>query len=83
MTITISPSLEGQVRAKAAAIGVPVEAYVEQLIQEDGWSEIEAATPDETGAELPAIRSAVMEGLEQVERGEARPARDVFAALRA
>ena len=83
MTITISPSLEGKVREKAAAEGVSVDAYVEQLIHDDGWGELEAATPDDTRADLADIRSAVSEGLAQIERGEGRPAREVFAELRA
>ena len=83
MTITISPSLEGKVRGKAAAEGVSVDTYVEQLIHEDGWSELEADTPGETSGDLEEIRSAVSEGLAQIERGEGRPAREVFAELRA
>jgi hypothetical protein len=84
MTITISAELEAQIKEKAKAEGITVEAYVERLIREDGaWAESLEEPLDETGTEGDAIRVAVSEGLAQAERGEGKPARDVFAGLRA
>ncbi len=70
MKITISAELEAQLEQKASAEGLTVEAYVERLIREDD-------------AEFDEIRAAVSEGLAQAERGEGKPAREVFAELRA
>ena len=42
MTITIPPELEGQVRARAKAEGLTVEAYIEHLIQGHEWAEFSA-----------------------------------------
>ena len=78
MTITISPDVESRAREKAAFAGLSVEAYVEQLILEDEWPH-----SDEDDPEFEEIRAAVMEGLDQFERGEGRPAEEVFAELRA
>jgi hypothetical protein len=84
MTITISAELEAQMNAKAKAEGLTVEAYVERLIREDSvWVESMEEPLDETSAEYDEIRAAVSEGLAQAERGEGKPARDVFAELRA
>jgi hypothetical protein len=84
MTITISAELEAQMKEKAKAEGLTVEAYVERLIREDAaWVESMEEPLDETGAEDDEIRVAVSEGLAQAERGEGKPARDVFAGLRA
>ena len=82
MTITIDSEFEEQVRRKARAQGITVENYIERLIREDsGWEHLEDPI-EETDPEFEEIRAAVMEGLGEVERGDARPARDVFAELR-
>jgi hypothetical protein len=84
MTITISADLEAQMKEKAKAEGLTVEAYVERLIREDAaWAETMEAPLNETDTEHDEIRAAVSEGLAQAERGEGKPARDVFAGLRA
>lgn len=84
MTITISAELEAQMREKAKAEGITIEAYIERLVREDGaWIESMEEPLDETGAEYREIRAAVSEGLAQAERGEGKPAREVFAGLRA
>ena len=83
MAILISPNLEAQARQKARAEGLTTEAYVERLIREDeDWHELSEETIDETTAESAEIRAAVQEGLAQAERGEGRPAEEVFADLR-
>ena len=86
MTITISPGLEEQVQGQARAEGVPVEAYIERLIRENlqfGRVDADAATIDKSDPEFAEIHAAVTEGLEEFERGEGRPARTVFAEMRA
>ena len=84
MTITISSQLETHVREKAQAQGLSVEAYIEQLVRDDEWTAEEPLDVlDETDPEYVEIRAAVREGLEQAERGEGRPADEVFAELRA
>jgi predicted transcriptional regulator len=84
MTITIPPELETHVRHKAQAAGVSIETYIEQLIREDDeWSEASEGPLDENDPNAADIRAAVREGLEQAERGEGRPAEEVFAELRA
>ena len=84
MTITIPPELEAEVRNKAQAEGISVAAYVERLIREDEeWTEQSAEPLDDGGPDFADIRAAVMEGLEQAERGEGAPAEEVFAELRA
>ena len=83
MTIRISSQLETHVREKALAQGLSVGAYVEQLIRDDERTGEEPLDPlDETDPEYAEIRAAVGEGLEQAERGEGRPADEVFAELR-
>ena len=83
MTITISVELEAQIKEKAKVEGITVEAYVERLIREDAaWVESMEEPLHETGTECDEIRAAVSEGLAQAERGEGKPARDVFAGLR-
>ncbi len=79
MTITLSSDVEAKAREKAAAAGVSVESYIAHLIVEDQWQEIE----DDLGDEDAETYAAVMEGLEQIERGEFRPAEEVFAEIRA
>jgi hypothetical protein len=84
VTITISAELDAQMKEKAKAAGLTVEAYVERLIREDAaWAKTVEAPLDETDTEYDEIRAAVSEGLAQAERGEGKPARDVFAGLRA
>jgi len=84
MNIEISRELEADVQAKAHAEGVSVNAYVERLIREDqDWGEHLEPQLDEADPEYADIRVSVMEGLDQAERGEARPAEVVFAELRA
>jgi hypothetical protein len=84
MTVTIAPQLEAQVRDKARAEGVTVETYIEQLIREDEEWTAESEEPlHENDPEFAEIQAAVGEGLEQAERGEGRPAEEVFAELRA
>lgn len=83
MAILISPDLEAQVRRKASAEGLTTEAYVERLILEDeDWRLLPDEPFDETAEETREIRAAVQEGLAQAERGEGRPAQEVFAELR-
>jgi predicted transcriptional regulator len=84
MTITIAPQLEAHVRDKARAEGVTVETYIEQLIREDEeWTAESEGRLHENDQEFAEIHAAVREGLEQAERGEGRPAEEVFAELRA
>jgi len=82
MAITIPETIEAQAREKAAAEGLTVEAYVAQLIVDDGWSEFTEDIPMDD-AELAEVRSAIADSVEQMERGEARPAEEVIAELRA
>jgi predicted transcriptional regulator len=84
MTITIPSELEVAVRNKAEVEGLSIEAYVERLIREDEQFEEQFEEPlDDKDPEFVDIRAAVLEGLEQAERGESRPAEEVFAELRA
>lgn len=83
MTIAISAQLTAQLQQKATAEGLTVEAYVERLIREDAaWAETTEESLQETNPEFDEIRAAVSEGLAQAERGEGKPAREVFAELR-
>lgn len=84
MTITIAPELEAKVREKAMAEGVSVEQYVATLIEEDHpATEISEPALQADDPEFEQIRAAIMEGLEQAQRGESRPAEQVFSELRA
>ena len=84
MKITVSAELEAQLQHKATAEGLTVEAYVERLIGEDNaWAETTEEALQETDPEFDEIRAAVSEGLAQAERGEGKPAREVFAEIRA
>jgi predicted transcriptional regulator len=84
MKITISTELEAQLQQNAAAEGLTVDAYVERLIREaSAWEETTEEPLQETDPEFDEIRAAVSEGLAQAERGEGKPAREVFAELRA
>lgn len=83
MKITISAELEAQLQQKAIAEELTVEAYVERLIREDAaWVETTEEPLQETDSEFDEIRAAVSEGSAQAERGEGKPAREVFAELR-
>jgi hypothetical protein len=79
MTVTVSPNVEAQAREKAAAEGISVEAYVAKLILEDLWMEFENDSAEED-PEFVDIHSAVMEGLEQIDRGGETGPRSVFLA---
>lgn len=84
MTISIAPELEAQVRQRAQWEGISVEAYLERLILEDeDWGECSEIPLEEDEAEFADIQASVMEGMEQAERGEFRPADEVFRELRA
>ena len=83
MTITIPPQLEDHVRDKAQAEGVSIEVYIAQLIRDDEeWIEEPEGPLDEKDPDFAEIQAAVREGLQQAERGESRPAEEVFADLR-
>jgi predicted transcriptional regulator len=84
MEITISSELVQRARELAQAEGLTVEAYVERLIREDQeWREYAEEPLDATDPQFEEVREAVMEGLEDAERGNSRPAADVLAELRA
>jgi len=84
MEITISSELVERAREMAQAEGLTVEAYVERLIREDQeWREYAEEPLDATDPEFEEVRKAVLEGLEDAERGDTRPAADVLAELRA
>ena len=84
MTITIPPEIEAQLLGKARAAGITAEAYVERPLREDEQWGVQLEEPlNEGDPEFEKIRAAVMEGLEQAEHGEGRPANEVFAKLRA
>ena len=83
MTVMIKPELETQVVEKALAEGLTVDQYIEQLIRgEEAWGELNEEALNESHPEFAAIQAAVSEGLEQAERGESRPAEEVFRDLR-
>ena len=84
MEITISSELVERAREMAQAEGLTVEAYVERLIREDQeWREYAEEPLDATDSEFEEVRQAVMEGLEDIERGDSKPAAEVIAELRA
>ena len=61
-----------------------MDAYLESLIREDAaWGEQSGPVLDERDPDFADIRSKVLTGLEQAERGEGRPAGKVFSDLRA
>ncbi len=83
MTIRIPPELDAEIQAKAQARGISVNAYVESLIREDEeWIEQFEESLDNRDSEFAEIRAAVTAGLEQADRGEGRPAEEVFASTR-
>jgi hypothetical protein len=82
--ISLSADLEKELLARAAAEGLAVDAYIERLVrEEEKWESFFEDPLNETDPEFREIHSAVMEGLDQAERGEGRPAEAVFAELRA
>ena len=84
MTIVISPELEAEVRYKSQAEGLSVEAYIERLIRKDEeWGEQSEEPIDERDLHFEDVQTAVIEGLQEAERGESRTAEEVFAELRA
>jgi len=84
MRITIPADLEAQARKRAQTEGLSIEEYLERLIREDlAWKEAVEAPLSDRDPEYMEIRAAVDEGLAQAERGEGKPAREVFAQLRA
>ncbi|MCC6587472.1 MAG: hypothetical protein IT168_12320 [Bryobacterales bacterium] len=84
MTITIPPELEQRIRTSADAENLSVQDYVERLIREDEtWTELSEAALTPSDPEFDEIRRAVQVGLDQAERGESRPAAEVFSELRA
>ena len=73
-----------QLREKAKADGISIEAYLERLIREDEeWGERTERALLVNDPEFEDIRAAVQEGLDQAEREESRPAQEVLAELRA
>lgn len=87
MTVTISsPELEAAVRQQAAAAGLGVDDYVEQLITTSLEHLVQSEgsfSNDSSNSEFAEIQSALDESLKQIERSEDRPAREVFVELRA
>ena len=82
MSITISPELEANMRERATAQGLSVDAFVERVI----LAELDPGHEqplDRADPEFEEIQSVVLEGLTQLDRGEGRPAREVFAERRA
>ena len=73
MMTMLSPEVAAKAREKAAAEGVSVAGWIENL----------GEVLDETDPEFLETRREIMEALEQVERGEGVPAREFFAELRA
>jgi hypothetical protein len=83
MAIHISPELEAKAREKAQAEGITLNTYLERLIEEDeDWAERSEEAVVETDLEFQELRDAVNEGLGQAERGDGRPAEQVFRELR-
>ncbi len=55
MSITVRPELEQEIRARAAAEGLSVEVYVEQLVRADQQRSEESDRPDaDCGREVAA-----------------------------
>ena len=84
MNITIPTDLQAQLLQRASEEGISVDAYLERLIREDAaWGELSGPVLDERDPDFADIQSAVTRGLKQAERGEGRPAREVFSRLQA
>jgi predicted transcriptional regulator len=84
MTITISPETEKRLCERAREEVMSIEAYVEMLIREDEeWAERSPSPIPASDSEFGAVKAAVMEGLDQAQRGEVRPVEQIFAELRA
>lgn len=85
MALVLNPELEARIQANARAEGLTVEDYLTQVVQEDeDWGELSLDSDmEDTPEEAAEIRAALAESFEQVERGETRPAAEVFAELRA
>ena len=80
MNITLSPELEKRIADKLQRGEVgSADALVEQALQL--YLEYEEQEADQE--EFTETEAAIVEALEQGERGEGRPAEDVFADLRA
>jgi len=83
MTITIPSDLQAQLVKRAREAGVPVDTYLECLIRDDvAWGERSRPVLDEQDPDFADIRTKVRQGMRQAERGEGRPAKEVFARLR-
>jgi Arc/MetJ-type ribon-helix-helix transcriptional regulator len=80
MNITLSPELQKRIAEKVERgdIGT-ADAFVEQAL--NFYLDYEEGEVDEL--EFRDTKAAIDEALEQGERGEGRPAGEVFAALRA
>jgi len=79
MTITLSPELQKRIAEKLGSGDArSTDALVEQALK--FYLDYEDTEDDE---EFLETKSAIDEALEQAERGEGRPAEDVFAHLRA
>jgi Arc/MetJ-type ribon-helix-helix transcriptional regulator len=80
MNITISPELQRRIAEKVERgdIGT-ADAFVEQALS--FYLDYEEGEMDEL--EFRDTKAAIDEALEQGERGEGRPAEEVFATLRA
>jgi len=84
MTITIPSDLQVQLLERAREEGVSVDVYLERLIREDAaWGEYSGPVLDEADPDFGDISDKVAQGVKQAERGEGRPAKEVFTRLQA
>lgn len=84
MTVTIPSDLQAELLQRAQQEGVSVDTYLERLIRDDvAWGERAGPLLDEQDPDFADIRSKVKQGLRQAERGEGKPAKEVFSRLRA
>ena len=85
MAMNIPQELEDQVRAKAAQRGLTVNAYLEYLISNEDsdreLGELASGPLDDSDPDFEEIRQAVREGLDDVDRGDVRPAAEFFAEI--
>jgi predicted transcriptional regulator len=80
MNITLSPELQKRIAEKVERDDIgTADAFVEQAL--NFYLDYEEGEMDEL--EFCDTKAAIDEALEQGERGEGRPAEEVFAALRA